>query len=240
MFSQTKTNVPMPNRQCFVCHEKTLKQCPCGIIAYCSSDCQKKDWKRHKPEHKRAMTADKKSRKRLRTLRSNVPASTNVELDTVDGNTALEEKMVALRNMANTDVKFVVNSSSGDVVVISLIVQPDLPDEYHVGATNHETALQDFASWRNIVKCIHKLKNTTGQLALLEVTIAAGSGSSLVERNLIWCCPITDGTIGEPKSVAVYKIMAEPSPSLSCPSVHAAHKSTARNKHQSTHVSQNR
>jgi hypothetical protein len=43
------------SRGCNVCGKKTqyCKKCACRSIYYCSTDCQKADWKRHKTECKR-------------------------------------------------------------------------------------------------------------------------------------------------------------------------------------------
>jgi len=39
------------SKQCVMCCKKGLKKCPCGKERYCSSECQKKDWKLHKHIH---------------------------------------------------------------------------------------------------------------------------------------------------------------------------------------------
>ena len=39
------------SKQCVMCCKKGVKKCPCGKERYCSSECQKKDWKLHKHIH---------------------------------------------------------------------------------------------------------------------------------------------------------------------------------------------
>jgi len=39
------------SKMCVMCCKKGIKKCPCGKERYCSSECQKKDWKLHKHIH---------------------------------------------------------------------------------------------------------------------------------------------------------------------------------------------
>ena len=51
--------------ECAKCYRRTglgveLRQCPCKLVYYCSTDCQKIDWADHKKAHKRKMAKSRK------------------------------------------------------------------------------------------------------------------------------------------------------------------------------------
>jgi hypothetical protein len=41
---------------CGVCPKQKMKRCPCKTVWYCSTDCQRKHWKKqHAPDHKQIL-----------------------------------------------------------------------------------------------------------------------------------------------------------------------------------------
>jgi hypothetical protein len=50
---------------CSVCPEHEMKKCTCGIVWYCSTDCQRQHWKKqHAPDHKRVLKEQEEERKK--------------------------------------------------------------------------------------------------------------------------------------------------------------------------------
>jgi hypothetical protein len=49
---------------CSVCPEQKLKACPCATVRYCSTNCQRKHWKTHKPDHQRVLKEQEEQRKK--------------------------------------------------------------------------------------------------------------------------------------------------------------------------------
>jgi hypothetical protein len=50
---------------CSVCPEHEMKKCTCGIVWYCSTDCQRQHWKKqHAPDHKRILKEREEERKK--------------------------------------------------------------------------------------------------------------------------------------------------------------------------------
>jgi hypothetical protein len=41
-----------------------LKTCTCGTARYCSTDCQRKHWQKHRPDHKRVLKEQEEERKK--------------------------------------------------------------------------------------------------------------------------------------------------------------------------------
>jgi hypothetical protein len=50
---------------CSVCPVQKLKRCACGVVWYCSTDCQPKHWKKqHVPDHKQILQEQKEAHKK--------------------------------------------------------------------------------------------------------------------------------------------------------------------------------
>jgi hypothetical protein len=49
---------------CSICPVQRMKRCPCKAVWYCSTDCQRKHWKKqHAPDHKRILKEQEEERK---------------------------------------------------------------------------------------------------------------------------------------------------------------------------------
>ena len=64
----TTTTTSKPTRVCSTCNtpqppNHKYQHCICRSVYYCSTDCQKKDWRSHKKEHKRICKAMKLKKK---------------------------------------------------------------------------------------------------------------------------------------------------------------------------------
>jgi ankyrin repeat protein len=49
---------------CNVCPAQKMKMCTCGIVWYCSTVCQRKHWRTHRPEHKRVLKQQEEEREK--------------------------------------------------------------------------------------------------------------------------------------------------------------------------------